>query len=80
MVDKATEMARDLLVVVKEEHAKAKAVLEQGFQGGQGGGYGQQQHGYGQQQQQGYGGAGYMQQQQQYPGYQVLSLLPPYRT
>ncbi|KAL8292190.1 hypothetical protein RQP46_001656 [Phenoliferia psychrophenolica] len=73
MVDKATEMAKDLLVVVKEEHAKAKAVLEQGFQQGQG--YGQQQGGYGQQQQQqqqGYGGAGYM-QQQQYPGYQAYA-------
>ncbi|KAK4703346.1 hypothetical protein P7C70_g2880, partial [Phenoliferia sp. Uapishka_3] len=70
MVDKATEMAKDLLVVVQEEHAKAKAVLEQGFQQ-------QQQGGYGQQQQQGYGGAGYnygqQQQQQQYPGYQAYA-------
>ena len=73
MVDKATEMAKDLLVVVQEEHAKAKAVLEQGFQQQQGG-YGQQQGGYGQQQM-GYGGAGY--QQQQYPGYNV-SFQPVY--
>lgn len=86
MVDKATEMAKDLLEVVTEEHGKARAVLEQGYQQQQQnfqqqqGGYGgqQQQGGYGSpygQQQQGYGQQGYGQQQQ---GYQVRRLLPSF--
>lgn len=80
MVDEATKLARDLLEVVKEEHAKAKAVLEQGFQqqqqGGQGQGFNGMAPGQGwgprqqqqQQAQQPYGGA-YGQQQQQQGGY-----------
>ncbi|SGY77157.1 BQ5605_C005g03569 [Microbotryum silenes-dioicae] len=84
MVDEAAEMARDLLIVVKEEHAKARAALEQQFQ---------QQQQYQQQQQQLYAqqqsyGGGYQQQgpgQGSYPqqGYQqsyapgVTAPLPP---
>ena len=50
MVDKATEMARDLLVVVHEEWNKAKVAHESG-------GYQQQSYGGGMQnQQQGMGG------------------------
>lgn len=80
MVDKATEMAKDLLEVVTEEHGKARAVLEQGFQQPQMGGpqsfNGMQpgqgwgaQHGQ-QGQQGGYGG----QQQAYQGGYQVSQL------
>ncbi|KAM0749289.1 hypothetical protein T439DRAFT_327019 [Meredithblackwellia eburnea MCA 4105] len=68
MVDKATSLARDLLVVVKEEYEKARVVLEQSMQQQQ-----QQQppqHGYGQQ---GYGQQGYGGYQQQYPGYQAYA-------
>ncbi|KAM0791075.1 hypothetical protein ACM66B_004366 [Microbotryomycetes sp. NB124-2] len=58
MVERAVELGKDLLEVVKEEHGKARAVLEQqwaaqqqGYQpqppyGGQQGGYGQQQQPY----------------------------------
>lgn len=79
MVDKATEMAKDLLEVVTEEHGKARAVLDQPFQpqgfGGMqpGQGWGPH-HGQGQQQQQqqqgGYGGPQGGQQPYQ-GGYQV---------
>ena len=53
MVDKATEMAKDLLVVVHEEWNKAKVAHESG-------GYQQQSYGGGMQQQQqgGYPGQG----------------------
>ena len=82
MVDEATKMAKDLLEVVKEEHEKAKAVLEQGFQqqqqGGQsfngmapGQGWGARHQQQQQQQQHGYG-----QQQGGYGGGYGVSRLP----
>lgn len=85
MVDKATEMAKDLLEVVTEEHGKARAVLEQGFQqggppGGGPQGFNGMQPGQGwgpQHQQQGQqGGYGGQQQQPYQGGYQVSSLSP----
>ncbi|KAK4046242.1 hypothetical protein OIV83_006221 [Microbotryomycetes sp. JL201] len=60
MVERAVELGKDLLTVVKEEHAKARAVLEQQWAAQQQG-YQPQQPPYGGQQ--GYGG-----QQQPYQG------------
>lgn len=73
MVDKATEMARDLLEVVREEYGKAKAVLDAPPLPPQQQQYPQQ--GY---PQQGYPQQGYPQQgyQQQYPGYTVRPSTP----
>ncbi|GAA6008202.1 hypothetical protein JCM10207_000037 [Rhodosporidiobolus poonsookiae] len=89
MIDKAVEMAKDLLEVVREKHAEARAVLEQS----QGGGYGQQQHGqqgqmygqplrFGQGQQGGYGQEGgqaspYSYQANQYAAPGLTAPLPP---
>lgn len=66
MVDKAAEMAKDLLVVVREEWAKAQAAQTQGYQQQQG-----YQQGYQQQQPM------YMGFQGQ-PGYQVRPFSAPH--
>lgn len=71
MVDKATTMAKDLLVVVQGEWQKAKDVLDQGFQQQPP----QQQGGY----QQG-GNYGQPTQQQNQPMYMGFNQQPQYPT